>query len=794
MTRITEIRVHGVSGTSPASMLKSRPVLGEVRPGGPSFREERRPGSPEKREKGRAPIEVWDPAPPPSDIDRLDVMAYNWSRLTSGRRRHAFWVLLMPYTFINVGGWMLPKRTAHGSDDASISRRTGAGLDVLMRVAGAAVTSIFAMFTAAIVLDLVLAKCRPGSSRCSLVDRWWEGSTRAWVVAGAIVCVAVVVFVLVLLRRDAGKERFEIAARENLRAGWGHQRPDDRSDPVLLSIADRAIWAPRRLTSHLGLLHVSVVTLVVTWVLVAILVSSGEPPRTLSLHVASTGFVLGAFVLASTWAPSDRLRNWAYAAGALTAVGLAVALVDTSGLSDKPWDEIEVAKGLATVTVVLSLVLAVIGLIVWLVGLSGDITTSGAASMIVLAALVANSFGAGVYMLVREFLIGGRSDRLVDGDRVSDLVAPIGGIDWAALGFLTFMMVQIGAILGTMAFAGLDRDTDALASTGLRNVTDKLDGHLFYPAAVAFVGYGLFLSKELTRFGSEIDSPFDSGGLRIGGLLWPDLLVLVLLCAVTWLGLALVLLYVRPRWVFAIAAFVVVCAVVLFVLLSPEQLAVAGFSIEVDSFQNLAVSLALLVPAGFILNRTWTMFTDRDQRRGMGILWDIGSFWPRWYHPFAAPLYAPVAVPDLAGFIEDRTSGDGEVIVAAHSQGSVIAMAALLTLDRDETDWPKIALLTYGSPICQLYAKLFPAHFDDATIDEVADRLTDSERDTDTAEPRWRNLWRKSDPIGGPIPQLGTRSQQIDACLRDGHSDYELTDEFRDARAALVAELPSRLV
>jgi hypothetical protein len=144
MAKITEIRVHGVSGTSPASMLKSNPLLGEARPAGESYRENSPPGGPAKRTKGRPPIEVWDPALPSSDIDGLSVSAYNWSRLTSGRRRHAFWLLLMPYTLINAGGWMLPAR--HDDDDSrTVSTRGGMGLDILMRLAGAAVTDVRAV-------------------------------------------------------------------------------------------------------------------------------------------------------------------------------------------------------------------------------------------------------------------------------------------------------------------------------------------------------------------------------------------------------------------------------------------------------------------------------------------------------------------------------------------------------------------------------------------------------------------------------------------------------------------------
>lgn len=52
----------------------------------------------------------------------------------------------------------------------------------------------------------------------------------------------------------------------------------------------------------------------------------------------------------------------------------------------------------------------------------------------------------------------------------------------------------------------------------------------------------------------------------------------------------------------------------------PDQVSLAGITVQLDTMQTIAVSLALLVPAGYVASRIWTMVSDRDQRRGIGIL------------------------------------------------------------------------------------------------------------------------------------------------------------------------------
>lgn len=188
-------------------------------------------------------------------------------------------------------------------------------------------------------------------------------------------------------------------------------------------------------------------------------------------------------------------------------------------------------------------------------------------------------------------------------------------------------------------------------------------------------------------------------------------------------------------------------------------------------------------------------YRDASARRTIGILWDVGTFWPRAAHPFAPPCYAERAVPDLTSRMSGWTGRTrGRLVISGHSQGSVLAASAVWQLPARTRS--RVALLTYGSPIERLYARWFPAYFG-------AGQLHGLHRSVHC----WRNLWRATDPIGGAI-RLGEESgPEVDrGPLKDplfygrtpehplpepvlGHSDYQADPVFAEERAALLERL-----
>ncbi|MDQ3781612.1 MAG: hypothetical protein M3349_01570, partial [Actinomycetota bacterium] len=66
-------------------------------------------------------------------------------------------------------------------------------------------------------------------------------------------------------------------------------------------------------------------------------------------------------------------------------------------------------------------------------------------------------------------------------------------------------------------------------------------------------------------------------------------------------------------------------------------------------------------------------------RRRVAVVWDVGTFWPRRFHPLAPPAYAERAVPELAAHVANLTADRG-VVLAGYSQGSVLGLAAAMQL------------------------------------------------------------------------------------------------------------------
>jgi hypothetical protein len=225
----------------------------------------------------------------------------------------------------------------------------------------------------------------------------------------------------------------------------------------------------------------------------------------------------------------------------------------------------------------------------------------------------------------------------------------------------------------------------------------------------------------------------------------------------------------------------------------------------------------VLATATAILPFLWWEGRRSATRRRVGMLWDVLTFWPRRIHPWGIRPYAERAVPELQHRLCRHLRRGRRVILSAHSQGTVIAVAALAQfMAIDPAVLQRIALVTYGSPIAQLYGRFFPAYFHPTLLVDVHAHLFE---DGHSPGAGWRNFYRETDYVGKALfdaeplieadielddpavhPDIDALSW-TDACagspdpIREaftvvaGHSDYNGEQEVR----AWIDELRVRL-
>ncbi|WP_417198394.1 hypothetical protein [Streptomyces stelliscabiei] len=767
-----ELLVHGVGGTSPDRMLDDpRTVRITGDDTAAVFRR----------------IDDADAEERPADRRGEPVPeAYVWCNLTSGDGSRALWLLLLPFMVVNLAHWMRP-----GARDR---RRTVRLYGLLVRLTGLTLTVLLVAAACEVALDLTAWQCA-GARGCARAhtwlgflspavsdDGWWSLPGRRLALA-ALVPTALTGLLWYLSHRTWSEYESQRPMEH------GVTRPQDEKAPRTASEAEETarvalgrpgFWYGRRLVARLRAAHVAAGFLTVA---AAVGTSAARQdrraggPAVLELLGWLLNAALVVLAVVVVWVVCRRGRSERRLdkrlderlvrglPGASIAV-LVLALV-YAGWSRPGWRSAGRLPGDMTfggITLVQGLLVLALGVVAHLLyrsrpdprtalyGLAGP-------SVAMLACALGGVMSAGVAQRVADWL-GGTDDALP---------GPPVLLTWQASVIPPFLLVVLG-LLGWLA-----RRTWVLRRTETAAVEREYD-----------------LTRERQREerpGEEHES-LDAGRTR-------RIARTRAMAALTDRAPRLVGITSTVTLLLGAGALTGALATGE----TPARAALGSSGFVAGAAQAAQALGSWLIGVGFLLFVTWgrRAYKDASARRTIGILWDVGTFWPRAAHPFAPPCYAERAVPDLTWRMATWTRATGgRLVISGHSQGSVLAAAAAWQLTPAVRG--RVALLTYGSPLERLYGRWFPAHFG-------PEPLASLHREIDC----WRNLYRLTDPIGGPVRLTSRNGPQVDAePLTDplaygrtgahplpapilGHSDYQADPAFAHERQELLARIGPEL-
>lgn len=751
-----ELRVHGVAGTPPASMLS----LEEV------------PVVPPPDACGRVTTKVGVQTYRPPELSR-DLRGLSWSSFTSGNRSDALWILLLPYMLANLAGWAAVPFDAHTADGISTFRSKLLRWNTLVvRLAGILVTVLLSFFAALALADLIM------------YQRVAKRTGAGWLPAGGMLMAAIAILVIFVF------------TRLRLRPGAGSPWSDAR-DPVgyaNLHETQDLMWNSPGIIVRLRRLH-----LAAAWGALALLsafMRPGVPPgwtasdSFLAIGAAAATalplLLLAAISLSDgrDCSPLDPWIRWASVIIAATALAASAWRLGTMPdvslfgpyLPAIRYSSIWFAAGF--------LVLAAAARVLAARGVKDrtpDHSPSNQMAMILNAAATATIFGAGAVIQVQR-LLGDRTCRSLQSSVLADCSLVVGSLlDWLAAGFMWLWILLLWALLIRFALVWSRTPGEPRTQRAVVRFAQNPSVVLRMLSVNGVAGLVVALAVGIPMGFPVLGSlPGWFENLSIAALFGP---VAVIVLAKAWsLGS-------WRRRLLGLAALAAAAAGTVWLLKTGRRFGLAGFELPPGSFLELAQLLTLVLPFILVINKLRGSWRSREVRRGVGILWDLGAFWPRWFHPFTPPTYSDRVVTDLTATIEHRLAEDKPILLAPHSQGSVIAAAAILGIDEPSQ---RLALLTYGSPLSHLYAQAFPSVFSRDCLAMLCEKLA-----SDRTSLRWKNLYRTTDPIGGrinfdpPGPPAAWEEalasvdvELADPCGRQ-HSRYPVEPEYKASAAEL---------
>jgi hypothetical protein len=766
MGTVVELRVHGVSGTPPEALLGCPTEFIEQVAGDKSAGFHRRR---EWIDTASYTDADGDTIAPDAPRWRRVMEAYSWGGLTSGPASRALWLLFLPFIFINLAHWMLPP---------AANKRGAAAVSVaLLRLLALSFTLTLMLAAAVAVMDVIVWQCLT-LDHCASALGPFSGMAsipRGAQVALSAIPLVVVIVVLWLLGKEGTRNKDEDEDKDD-------GKPTSPHPAVMVSevpFEHKTFWRADDSVLRMRSCHVMAWAAGLAAVTLAVPINYAGSTTVRSISIAglvANGLVLAVAVAATAWNnatarggdSADNLTKPLLVALCFSLVSLAASLIWVAVADvDYPRSLTQFPALPWAIYVLLAVQVALLVALFVFTALSlrqrrGDKRSSDAGDgwrptlcgftapfVALLAWLLGCGFSVGVGLGTAELLgkvvVTAKEALYRIGKRTFTLKSPFDPFETkaAALNSEAPLIVPPPYLWAAVAVAVV---IVAAIMTGVcvwwwttrKRAEYELDfGDAKRP------GTGSVISD----YGRKATEMNDGRACEIArSRAWAYL---------TDLG---------PRIVASLALFTVVAVVVVAVLYLADFREFRFFTGYESWLSTGSVFIAVALPAGLAL-LTVQAYRNRQLRRVVGVLWDIATFWPRANHPLTPPCYAERTVPELLRRIKFLVDQDNIVVLAAHSQGTVIAAATLLLADEDKN---LCGLLTFGSPLRRLYARNFPAYFGTRALPRLCERQ----------RPRWINLWALSDPIGAWVNdgdlELGDRDLALERALQ--HVDVRLPD------------------
>jgi hypothetical protein len=789
--RVIELRIHGVSNTSPDMMLQdcAGPEAGRQtgeRPGrGTPY------ASPEPTLiAGDEQTGFYRRAAGSADqgTPELATEAYSWGQLTSGSRpvrkdmrrvrkdaERAGWGLLLPFALVNVALWARPDVPGDPKDEGWRSRSTA----FLVRLLALSLTATMTLAAVGVAMDQVGWQCRPDDCKKIIGtsflfrDGIWSQGLRP-VAVGMLVPILVMFFIWLLARRSF---LYEAALPA------GHTPTARDAQRPVSQLRHPHFWSGDGQVRRLSMLHLAAALITVSGVGVAAgFLADQEAARSVAswarpLGIMAIALLVVAFVvtLCTLWfdpairsrAPDERpTRGY----GRVSRIALGCAFAGSAGAAaflllphhahPTEIDSVALPGFAAAVKWLLVGQFSAIVLLAVLGGVrsrragaapathshSGPVWGGCSAAVLAGAGWATGTlYTAAVLFWTAQWL----DPASTVTSRASTVVLPP-AVLWSAAGLTFFLLGLMATVLLAWQRLGRHQRPEVLEAV-LGEYGDPPGPHerrraedvvrwravnrLVGENALGAVGHlAVFVAvlSAVAVAGTIIGKP---PNLLLLGWRWPEWSVLV------------------AKWLTDVGS------------------SLAGL---------MLVGLAVLIGLAY---------RSAKLRRSFGIVWDIATFWPRGAHPFAPPCYAERVVPQLV----TRICGvDDEILLAGHSQGAVLSVATILQLPDDRRK--HAFLLTFGCQLTRLYGRVFPSFFGAEARDEIACQVRDNEGE----QPRWRNLHRLTDPLGWEIghPDVDVKVTDPAALAPAGgevtdppiyqHADYPRSPEYCHERECAI--------